>query len=207
MSRYKHIDQKSLADLNKALKMLTQAQQAKAYEGIMKQELKPIEAMLKQITPKSRAVYGPYKYTTAEGKRKTKGRVAFGNIRKRYKASGPKIERGGTRGRKVGVKNGEGIVYHRQTSGNLRRSMGIRTPTKKYRTQPAEVWTGRKKGSRFDYDGWYDFFLEKGTIYQMPHPHMRNARRAAEKIMKGPISKQTEKYILRKAKALGFLVR
>lgn len=192
---YADVDKAKLAIVIESINKLNKKVKDREIRNILRANLKPVEATMKALAPRRKTTYKKPIYDK-KGKKVGYKTVNIPSIIRRYKS-----QKGGKPGRTKGIKNGRGRVLDTYLRGNLIKSIGIRTPRKKYKTSDVEMWVGRRlsKGS----DGWYAFFSNKGTKHQKGTNWVKRVRKAHEKVSGGKISKQLSEYIERQIKILG----
>lgn len=183
------IDDKDVRRLLKKFEQLEQSVKHKELVNILHRQAKPLVKPIQEAAPKHRSSY------TYNGKTQKKGLI------NRYKLQ-PKSQR--KPGRTDGVKSGQGTIYDTYERGNLAMSHGVIKGKKgRSKTTPTVYVGPRVKGS-IKYDGWYGWFLIKGTKYIAPNPYIERAARPMLRTVETKISKEAINYIKKRAIKLGF---
>lgn len=197
-TRYIEVDKKSLDLVVNNIKKLEKKLQDREVKKILRRQAKPMVSTMQAMIPIRTT--GSYDVTyvdskTGEKKRKT---VTPDSLQKRYKY----YRKGGARGRRPGVKDGQGRIVDATRRGNLRASIAVRTPRKKYRQSENEIWVGRRSGRKARHDGWYAHFLDKGSKYQRGLNFTRKTYQAHKESRRKGISKELFNYLDKEARKL-----
>lgn len=143
---------------------------------------------------------------------KTKGSVMAGIMRKNLtpvknsiKALAPLRAQRFSKSTRIRYKK-NGKISTQSDPGNLKKSIGIKTyNTRRGISAYAGIQNGKEKeeGQGKINDGWYGFFVERGTKYQKPNPFIKRAASYTLPAATRSLEKDTIDYIVKNAKKLG----
>lgn len=94
-------------------------------------------------------------------------------------------------------KNGD--ISSQSEVGNLYKSIGTRS----FGTKEISVYAGIQKGRGLKNDGWYGFFLERGTKHIAKKPFIAQAAAKSIPIAEANLTEDIKGYIVNNAKKLG----
>ena len=100
----------------------------------------------------------------------------------------------------------KGKISTQSERGNLKKSIGIRTfNTRKGISVYAGIQNGKKleEGQGRTNDGWYGYFVERGTKHQAPQPFIAPAAASTVPAATKSLEQDTTDYIIKNAKKLG----
>lgn len=113
------------------------------------------------------------------------------------KAKTPERKEGGTRGVVIRRRK-DGSISTASSEGNLKRSIGVKTFGK---GNEVTGYAGLQKGANAD--GWYGFFLERGTKYISKRPFIAPAAAISVPAAAENLANDAAEYIVKNAQKLG----